>query len=77
MAGASDHPCVDCGRPAHHWSYDNSDPNEKLSARGWYSTKLDTYAPRWQGCHSKVDVSLRRIVRRRAAKAAADGLRTI
>src|SRR5690606_9282079 len=54
---AKHHACVDCGRPAHHWSYDHQDPNELaevLQPRNMlaqYSLDMDHYQPRCRSCH--------------------------
>lgn len=55
------HPCVDCQRPAQHWSYNHDDPDEKiahgLSANGIaYSLKPEHYSPRCVRCHKRFDV---------------------
>ena len=54
---ASEYPCVDCGQPAHGWSYDHSDDAaERISRRGHrYSTDLHLYAPRCATCHAVFD----------------------
>lgn len=53
---ASDYPCVDCGKPAQDWSYDNTDPDERTSPQGLpYSVDLDHYEPRCKPCHAKFD----------------------
>ncbi|WP_405373376.1 hypothetical protein [Microbacterium sp. Ld14] len=52
------HPCVDrCGRQAAHWSYDRSDPDEKRSELGPYSTDLSRYVPRCVRCHKAFDLA--------------------
>ena len=58
---ADSHACVGCGGPAHHWSYDGTDPNE-LHER-WpgrqkdfaYSLDVSRYEPRCRSCHSTHD----------------------
>ena len=58
---ASDFSCVDCGRPAAHWSYDNSDPNERIAPDlGRYSVDTNRYAARCVSCHRIFDNSARR-----------------
>jgi hypothetical protein len=65
---ASDHPCIDCGVPAQHWSYSHADPNEKFwakpgasSPRRWrYSLDPDYYDPRCIKCHNAFDGYVRR-----------------
>lgn len=52
---AADHVCVDCGRPAAHWTYDHHDPNEKVSEHGPFSTDPNHYVPRCVSCHNKLD----------------------
>lgn len=54
---ASDHPCVGCGGPADHWSYDHDDPAEKHASDGPYSTDLDHYSPRCVSCHKRFDLA--------------------
>ncbi|SIM74175.1 Uncharacterised protein [Mycobacteroides abscessus subsp. abscessus] len=54
---AADHRCVDCGARAVDWSYDNSDPNQRVEPRTGcaYSLDLDHYAPRCKRCHYRLD----------------------
>ncbi len=52
---ASDHVCVDCGERARSWSYDKTDPNQKYSGRGPYSTDIHRYQPRCNSCHVQYD----------------------
>jgi hypothetical protein len=53
---ASGYPCADCGRPARHWSYDHSDPDERTSDDGQpYSLDVNRYAPRCVRCHKRMD----------------------
>lgn len=55
------HPCVDCGAPARHWSYDHQDPNELTSPKGLeYSTNPKHYQPRCRTCHHDLDKRYRR-----------------
>lgn len=55
------HPCVDCGRTARHWSYNHDDPDEFL-AHGLsahpvaYSLKPEHYSPRCVPCHKVFDL---------------------
>lgn len=57
---ASSHQCVDCHRPAEHWSYDHSDPDELFSIeRGGlvpYSLDIARYAARCVACHKAFDL---------------------
>lgn len=49
--------CSDCSCPAAHWSYDHSDPDEKIDpVRGPYSLDLDRYQPRCVRCHKRFDM---------------------
>jgi hypothetical protein len=58
---ASDHTCVDCAGPAREWSYDHSDPNQCISARGRpYSWNIDCYQPRCRPCHRTMDHAILR-----------------
>ena len=53
---ASGYACVDCGQPAHHWSYDNTSDQERISTEGHpYSPDLAAYSPRCQPCHVRFD----------------------
>jgi hypothetical protein len=76
---AHTHPCVDCGKPARHWSYEDGDPAEILwEERGLrYSLDLAYYSPRCVRCHWDRDVAIRRgrCDRARAADWLADYLR--
>lgn len=52
---ASDHPCVDCGKPAQEWSWDNGSSED-------YGTKaigksFDEYSPRCKSCHRIKDAA--------------------
>ena len=50
------HACVDCERTAAHWSYDNSDPDERTDpTAGRYSVDPAHYSPRCVPCHSAFD----------------------
>ena len=53
---AREHPCEDCGGPAHHWSYDGTGPTVSPDD-GPYDpeTYLLTYQPRCAKCHYKLD----------------------
>jgi hypothetical protein len=57
---ARDHTCVDCGRRAAQWSYDHTDPNERLSTtiEGAPPFSLDAghYQPRCVPCHKTFDL---------------------
>jgi len=48
--------CADCGSQARHWSYDRTDPGEKQSELGPYSTDLSHYEPRCVPCHKRFDL---------------------
>lgn len=56
-----DHECVDCKRPAQHWSYNHDDPDE-LMAEGLsahpiaYSPRPEHYSPRCIKCHKRFDL---------------------
>lgn len=53
---ATDHPCVDCGEQAGHWSYNNADPDELVSDGGQpYTLNQDAYDPRCYECHAAFD----------------------
>lgn len=50
--------CADCSNPAFHWSYDHTDPNEKVDPeKGPYSVHLDHYVPRCVPCHKRFDLA--------------------
>jgi hypothetical protein len=54
----SKHQCVDCGKQARHWSYDHTDPDQKVQVgKGPYSTDMDRYHPRCVRCHKKFDMA--------------------
>jgi hypothetical protein len=57
---ASAHRCVDCGKPAGHWSYTYTDPDELLSDRGPYSLDPNHYVPRCPTCHKRHDTQVSR-----------------
>lgn len=53
---AASHACVDCDRPAAHWSYKHGAPDEAIGERGFpYSNDLDWYEPRCVPCHYQYD----------------------
>jgi len=53
---ARDQVCIDCGNPAHHWSYDHEDPDEQMSRFGRsYSLDNAHYWPRCRSCHTHFD----------------------
>lgn len=56
---ADQHGCVDCDGTAEHWSYSNSDPDERVEVRGEllfrYSTSVIYYAARCRSCHFRFD----------------------
>jgi hypothetical protein len=53
---AADHPCADCGGQAQHWSYDRSDPRQRETPEGPYSTDPARYVPRCVPCHKAFDL---------------------
>lgn len=63
---ASEHPCVDCGSQAAEWSYDHTDPDEKVYhfKQGvkeldiTYSTNPEFYEARCKSCHTIFDAKL-------------------
>jgi HNH endonuclease len=48
---ARHYPCVTCGRPAHEWAYDHTDP----SSPGGYSQWPEFYMPMCRSCHRRLD----------------------
>ena len=66
---ASEHPCAECHRPAQHWAYDHSDPDQLIwdGSNGRnkgqaYSLKPDHYLPMCVPCHKASDISQRKAV---------------
>jgi len=59
----SEYQCVDCGQGAHHWSYDNADPNELASDKGPYSLDVWHYQPRCRTCHKRFDIAFAKAAR--------------
>lgn len=58
---ASSHLCADCGGKAEQWSYDHSDPDERISEDGRaYSLSTDHYFPRCVSCHKRYDYAVLR-----------------
>lgn len=55
---AAKHRCVDCGKPATHWSYDRQCPDERIDSKIGvpYSIDLDHYQPRCVPCHKRMDL---------------------
>lgn len=58
---ASAHLCVDCGKPARHWSLPHDAPNQKvgLSNKGKptrFSPDPFVYVPRDSSCHKRYDL---------------------
>lgn len=53
---ARQHPCVDCGKPAHDWSYAHGCPTE-ISSQGRppYCVHPDHYQARCRPCHRAYD----------------------
>lgn len=57
---AKRHACVDCGKAAAHWSYNNADPDERFDPEcGRYSPNTSAYDPRCVPCHSAFDRAAR------------------
>ena len=56
---ASAYPCADCGAPARDWSYDGTDPAERVDrGRGYrYSLDVNRYRPRCRSCHRRATVA--------------------
>ena len=57
---AKQHACVDCGEPAHGWSYDHMDSDELVGRNRFgrevtYSLDPVHYSPRCSPCHTKFD----------------------
>jgi hypothetical protein len=60
---AKGYACISCGKPAHEWSYSNSDPLasvQEIWTRGRmtrlvYSEDLSSYEPLCRPCHRKRD----------------------
>lgn len=57
------HVCAFCGMPARQWAYDHTDPNERTSDVGPYSTDLERYQPACVPCHKASDLAHLRMVR--------------
>ena len=58
----STHHCVGCGGQAQHWSYNHTDPNERLAYDisknpVAYSTNPAHYSPRCISCHKRFDLA--------------------
>ena len=51
---ASNNPCVDCGKPAQEWSWDNGS-NEDYGTKA-IGESFDEYSPRCRSCHRNRDV---------------------
>lgn len=57
---AREFPCIDCGQPAIHWSYDHRDSDERVNAEGLkFSAKVEHYKPRCGSCHWRLDQQAR------------------
>lgn len=55
---ANRYACVDCDKQAQHWSYDHTDPDERIDPRrGPYSLDPDRYHPRCAKCHKRFDMA--------------------
>lgn len=53
---ADRHPCADCGKPSQNWSYDHTDPDERVRSDGLpYSVRAEHYQPRCLRCHWRID----------------------
>lgn len=67
LGKASDNPCIACGKQAHEWSYDGTDPSQltsELLVNGktypvFYSRFPEFYAPYCFGCHRSRDAAIR------------------
>jgi hypothetical protein len=63
LGAANRNACVDCDRPAAHWSYNHSDPNvmtEPVEEGGKpYSADPAHYRPRCNSCHVRFDNRMR------------------
>ncbi len=60
---AKDFSCVDCDAKAAHWSYNNTDPDERFEhGMGRYSTDLTNYEPRCVRCHKAHDNAARALL---------------
>lgn len=57
---AAEHLCIDCRRPAAQWSYDRADPDQRQSAEGPYSVRIEHYEPRCVPCHKRFDLEATR-----------------
>lgn len=59
---ASSHTCIDCGRPASHWSYDHADADEQyataIPGHPAFSLKPEHYSPRCVPCHKVFDLAV-------------------
>lgn len=47
-----------CGAQAKQWSYDHTDPDERVSSEGAYSLDLSRYVPLCVSCHKRHDLSV-------------------
>lgn len=55
---ASEHPCIDCGAQAEHWSYDHEDPHQIVDDQyRTFSLAIEHYAPRCRPCHGQFDTA--------------------
>lgn len=56
---ASEHQCIECGRPARHWAYDHRDVFERIDENAippmLFSVNFDHYQPMCQECHKALD----------------------
>lgn len=59
---ASQHSCIECGKPATEWSYDHNDINELHDdvRHCTYSADPEHYDPRCKTCHNRFDQSTER-----------------
>lgn len=54
---AKQHQCVDCGTQAQHWSYNHTDPRERVAEHlGPYGLSGEHYSPRCVRCHKRFDL---------------------
>jgi hypothetical protein len=61
---ATRYACVECGKPAKQWAYDNADPAEKWGLNNGclcaYSLDMDHYQPMCASCHKRFDCKVKR-----------------
>lgn len=60
----SGYPCIDCGKQAEEWSYNNADPDELVDEKHYgcaYSRNPECYSPRCVPCHRRFDRTSRQV----------------